>query len=120
MTHSVEPARRRKLLGRDPLLWSALITGAVTTAGAFTLGLDAGAAGAINGLVVAVMAVWTTRPRTPGMFTGIVAAAVALLAHYGIELGQEQMTALNGLVLAGFALVTRQQVDPADTAISRS
>lgn len=108
-----------KILGRDPVLWTAL-TGAVLTALAvFHLGLTAGAAGAINGVIVAVVAAWTTRPRTPGVFTGIVTAVVALLAEYGVHLSDGQTTALYAVVVALFALVTRQQVSPQSTAVTR-
>lgn len=109
-----------KLFGRDPLLWTALISAVLTGLAVFQLGLDAGAAGAINGVVVALVAIYATRPRTPGLFTGVVTTAVALLAEYGISLTDVQTMALNGIVLAAFALLTRQQVEPQPTAISKA
>lgn len=118
----VEPETERtvKIFGRDPLLWTALVSAVLTGLAAFKLGLDPGAAGAINGVVVVAVAIWATRPVTPGLFTGLVTAAVSLLAEYGIHLEEVQTTALHSVVLTAFALITRQQVKPRDTAISRS
>lgn len=109
-----------KILGRDPVLWTSLSSAVLTTLAVFNLGLDAGTAGAINGVVVALVAIWATRPRTPGLFTGAVTAAAALLAEYGIHLQDVQVTTLHTLVLAVMAMLTRFQVDPQDTAVSRS
>lgn len=109
-----------KILGRDPLLLTAFITALITGLATFWLGLTAGAAGAINGTLVALVALWTTRPRTPGLLTGTVAVVVALLAEYGTHWSTAEVTTLNVIVLADLVLLARYQVSPRDTAISRS
>jgi hypothetical protein len=108
-----------RLFGRDPLLWTAFLTAAVTTAAVLGWGLTPGIAGAINGLIVVAVALYTTRPVAPGLFTGVFTAGVALLAEYGIELHPDAIVALNATVLAALALATRIQVNPQATAVSR-
>jgi hypothetical protein len=117
-----EPAETRnvKLLGREPSAW-------VATAGALLVALaalgvpflSAGQAAALTALIAAVILMATTRPIVPGLATGVVTAAVALLAAYGLVLPDVAVAAVSALTLSFFALVTRQQVTPKETIVTR-
>lgn len=72
----------------------------------------------INGLAAAVMA-WTTRPISPGVFTYLIGSIVALATGYGFELTAEQVNGINGLVVPVLALLTRGQVTPEATGVTK-
>lgn len=108
-----------KIFGREPALWVAFIVAALMAVA--TIGFDwlnAGQAAMAGGFVVAVVAVFTTRPVAPGIFTGVVTAAVGLLAAYGTSLPDSQVVGLNAVVLTLFALITRNQVSPKQTPVN--
>lgn len=116
-----EEPRTLKILGREPAAWIATI-GAVLTAAA-ALGvphLSAGQAAAATAIVAALILVATTRPVAPGLVTGVVTAGAALLAEYGLQVDDAVVAAVSGATLAVFALLTRQQVAPKETAVTRS
>lgn len=113
-----------KLFGRDPALVLGLITSAILLIG--SLGLNA-FTGDQAGLAVAlVSAVGTaaiaafTRPLAPALFTAVVAAAVPLLASYGLEIPIQTVAALNSLVIAFLVFLTRGQVTPVETPLTKA
>lgn len=113
--------RTLRILGREPAAWVAAAGSVLTVLAAVGLPwLDAGQAAALTALVAAVVLVATTRPVAPGLVTGVVTAGAALLAEYGLDLPDATVGAVTAAVLAVFALITRQQVSPQDTAITRA
>lgn len=108
-----------KLLGREPAAWiSAAGSVLVVLAALGFPWLNAGQAAALTALIAAVILVATTRPVAPGLVTGVVAAGAALLVEYGMEVPDAAVGAVSGAVLAVFALISRQQLAPQDTAIT--
>lgn len=113
--------RRIKILGREPGAWVAS-AGALLTAVA-ALGvpfLSAGQAAAAAAAISAAVLVATTRPIAPAMVTGVVSTGAALLAEYELHAPPGAVAAIAAATLSLFALVTRMQVEPQDTAITRS
>lgn len=113
-----------KILGREPTLWLAIISNAIVLAGTFGLhwlnGAQAGLLVAvINGAAAAVNA-YAVRPISPTTFTYLVGAMVALAASYGLNVTNDQLAILNTGVISLLALLSRGQVSPAETAVSRS
>lgn len=113
-----------KLFGREPTLWLAVISSLIVLAGTFGLRwLDGAQAGllvaAINAVAAAITA-YAVRPVSPAIFTYAIGALVALAASYGLEVTNEQLATLNGVVVPVLALLTRGQVSPAETAITRT
>ncbi len=113
-----------KILGREPTLWIAFIASIILLLG--TLGLrwlDGDQAAlvvvAVNGIAAAINA-YTVRPISPAVFTYAVGAVVAVFASYNLSVSPETLGMLNGLVIMGLGLLTRGQVVPQETAISRS
>lgn len=113
--------RSIKIFGREPAAWIATV-GAVLVAVA-ALGvpfLSAGQAAAVTAVVAALILVATTRPVAPGLVTGVVTAGAALLAEYGLQVDDATVAAISGATLAVFALITRQQVEPQQTPVTRN
>lgn len=113
-----------KILGREPTLWLAVISSLVVLAGTFGLhwltGQQAGLlVAAINAVAGAVTA-YTVRPVAPAAFTYAIAALVALAASYGLNVTNEQLAGLNTAIVPILALLTRNQVSPAETAVTRT
>ncbi|MBA2708576.1 MAG: hypothetical protein H0U59_12300 [Gemmatimonadaceae bacterium] len=113
-----------KIFGREPTLWIAFIASIILLLG--TLGfrwLDGDQAAlvvvAVNGIAAAINA-YTVRPISPAVFTYAVGAVVAVFASYNLSVSPETLGMLNGLVIMGLGLLTRGQVVPQETAISRS
>ncbi len=113
-----------KLFGREPTLWIAVVTSTVSIIG--TLGLHwisgpqaALAVVAINGVFGAINA-YAVRPISPVAFTYAIGAIVALLAGYGLQVPDATVAAINALVIPLLALITRNQVSPQDTPVSKS
>lgn len=112
-----------KIFGREPTLWIAFIASLVLLLG--TLGfrwLDGDQASiivvAINAIAAAVNA-YTVRPISPAVFTYATASVVAVFTAYGLNVSPETLAMLNGVVIMGLGLLTRGQVAPQETAISR-
>lgn len=113
-----------KLLGREPTLWISFIASLVLLLG--TLGfnwLDGDQAvlvvAAINAVAAAINA-YTVRPIAPAVFTYAVGALVSVFAAYGLEVTPDQLAMLNGVVVMGLGLLTRGQVAPEETKITRA
>lgn len=107
----------------EPALIVGAIVAAISMAG--TLGyslLSPDQAGlwvlAVNAVAAAVMA-WTTRPISPGVFTYLIGVIATLVAAYGFTVSPEQINGLNVLTISILTLITRGQVSPADTRITK-
>lgn len=110
-----------RILGREPAAVIAAIGSVLTVLAAMNLDfLDAGQAAAATAFVSAVVLVATTRPVAPGLVTGVVSTGAALFAEYGLHASDALVGALTGAVLAIFALISRQQVSPQPTAVTRA
>ena len=72
----------------------------------------------VNAVAAAVMA-WTTRPISPGVFTYLIGVIATLGAAYGFELASDQINGLNVLVISILTLITRGQVTPQATKITK-
>lgn len=125
MVHtSPDPSHSFKILGRDPILWLAFISAALSIGTA--LRFDGLSADQVALIVAAINAVFgligafLVRPIAPQAFTFAIAAFTALVASYGYEVSSEVIGALNVAVLAALALVTRGQSNPQETALTRA
>ena len=112
-----------KILGREPTLWLALISSLLGIAGTVGLGfLDTFQATA---LVVAINAVfaainaYAVRPISPVAFTYAVASVIAVLGAYGLNLPETTVAMINATVIPFLALLSRGQVSPTESAISK-
>lgn len=113
-----------KIFGREPALWLAVIAAALGLLVTFELpwmnadqaGLWVAGINAAFGVVAAVL----TRPVAPAAFSGLVSAAFALLTAYGLEQDPQTVGAVNAFVVAVLFLITRQQVDPQPTPVTRA
>lgn len=72
----------------------------------------------VNAVAAAVMA-WTTRPISPGVFTYLIGVIATLGAAYGFELASDQINGLNVLVISILTLITRGQVTPQATTLTK-
>ncbi|WP_030991768.1 hypothetical protein [Streptomyces sp. NRRL S-1813] len=108
-----------KIFGREPVVILnavSAVLGLLVSLG-FT-GLTAAQAGAIVGIVTAVLgavAAALTRPIAPQAFTTVVAAGGVLVATFGYEVSQGTIGAINTFVLAALTLLTRVQVSPSSS-----
>lgn len=113
-----------KVFGREPTLWLAGIYAVLTVLGTTGLahftGQQANLTNAAIAAVVGAVNAYAVRPISPVSFTYALAALVQLAAAYGILIPPETLTAINGLVVPLLALLSRGQVSPADTAVSRA
>lgn len=113
-----------KIFGREPTLWLAAISSFIVLVGTFGIhwlnGQQAGLlVAAINAVALAINA-YAVRPISPTTFTYAIGALVALFASYGLNVTNEQLAMLNGTVVPILALLSRGQVSPTDTAVSRT
>lgn len=111
-----------KIFGREPTLWIAIITSAVTLLATFGLRwLDNEQAGllvvAINAVAAAANA-WTVRPISPAIFTYAATSLIGVAAAYGLSVTPEQLAGINSFLVVVLALLTRGQVSPQETAVS--
>lgn len=112
-----------QIFGREPTLYISFLNAGVLLLGTFSLHWLTGqqaalAVVAINAIFAAINA-YTVRPVSPAIFTYAVGALVALVAAYGYIIPIETVVGINALVIAGLALLTRGQVSPAPTTLSR-
>jgi hypothetical protein len=112
-----------KILGRDPTLWLAVATSVVmligTTPNGFLTGAQAVAfVVAINAVFAAVNA-FAVRPISPVAFTYAVGSIISVLGAYNLNIPEATVGAINALVIPILALVTRNQVSPIPTALTK-
>lgn len=112
-----------KLFGREPTLWIAAINAVIVIIGTFGLrfisGDQAGLIVAVINAASAAANAWTVRPLSPTTFSYLLAALLALAAGYGLSVPAETVTALNLAIVPVLALLSRNQVTPAETPVSR-
>lgn len=113
-----------KLFGREPTLWISFGSSLILLLG--TLGfrlLDGDQAvlvvTALNGVAAAITA-YAVRPISPAIFTYAAGALVAVGASYGLNVTPDQLALINGVVVMGLGLLTRGQVSPQATPVSRA
>lgn len=112
-----------KIFGREPTLWIAVIGQAILLLGTFGLRwLDNDQAAlivvAINALAAAATA-FMVRPISPAAFTYALGSVVSVAAAYGLSITADQMAVLNTFVIGILALITRNQVSPVPTALTK-
>lgn len=113
-----------KILGREPTLWIGVISSLVILAGTFGLHLLSGQQAAlivvaINAIAAAINA-YAVRPISPVAFTYAVGSVVALAGAYGLNLSIETVASINAAVVPILALLSRDQVAPQETAVSKA
>jgi hypothetical protein len=113
-----------KLFGREPALVLGLITSAILLIGTFGLSAFSGdqaglAVALVSALGTAAIGIFT-RPLSPSLFTAVVAAAVPLLASYGLNIPIETVAALNSVVIAFLVFLTRGDVSPVETTLTKA
>jgi uncharacterized membrane protein YgaE (UPF0421/DUF939 family) len=113
-----------KLFQREPTLWIAVLNAVVILGGTFGLHLLSGQQAslivvAINAVFLAINA-WAVRPISPVAFTYALGAILAVVSAYGLNVSTETMAALNALVIPVLALLSRGQVSPQETVVTKS
>lgn len=110
-----------KIFGREPAAVITVIGSLLTVVAALNVPfMSAGQAAAAAAVVAAAILAWTTRPVTPGLITGAWTALVALFTQYELNLSDDLVAAVSGAALAIFSFITREQVEPQDTAITHA
>jgi hypothetical protein len=113
-----------KILGREPTLWISFGTAIILLAGTFSLHWLTGQQAAL--IVAAIIAVagagnaYLVRPISPVAFTYAVGAIVAVAGAYGLNLSLETVAAIDAVVVPALALLTRAQVSPLETAVTKA
>jgi hypothetical protein len=112
-----------KIFDREPTLWIAALNAVIMIVG--TVGLkvinqeQAGLFVVVVNAIFAAVNAFAVRPISPVTFTYAVGAIVALFGSYGLTLPADTVAMINAAVIPALALLSRGQVTPADTAISR-
>ena len=119
----VEEGSGVKILGKEPALIVGIVVAAISLGGTLgfrLLGEDQAGLwiGFVNALAAAIMA-WTVRPLSPAVYTYLVSTIIALGAGYGLTLTDAQVSGINGLVVPILTLITRNQVSPIPTALTK-
>ncbi len=112
-----------QILGRNPTLWLGVIYALLTTVGTLGLahftGTEAALTNAFIAAIVGCVNAYTVRPVSPVAFTYAIACLVSLLAAYGVVIPDATLAAVNALVVPILALVSRNQVSPIPTALTK-
>lgn len=113
-----------KIFGREPTLIIAVVSSLILLVGTYGLHwLNSVQATlivvAINAIAAAINA-YTVRPISPTTFTYAVGAIMAVAASYGLNFTPEQVVAVNATIVPFLALLSRGQVSPADTSLTRT
>lgn len=113
-----------KIFGREPTLVIAALNAIVLIVGTIGLRLLTGEQAALAVVVInaifGVVNAWAVRPISPAVFTYAIASILALTASYGLTLPIETVAAINAAVVPILALLTRDQVSPQETPISKA
>ncbi len=112
-----------RLLGREPTLWISVISSLILLVGTYGFGwLNPDQATfivvAVNAVAAAINAI-TVRPISPTTFTYAVGSIIAVATSYGLNFTPEQIVAVNATIVPFLALLSRGQVSPTETAITR-
>lgn len=101
------------LLGREPALWSALLTSAIAMVSAFVLPLDEGQQAVLNALVAAILGLITAVAlKTDGIsaaILGLVQAALAVGIGFGLALSPETQAVVMTFAAAVTGMFVRTQ-----------
>lgn len=113
-----------KLFGREPTLWLAVISSLIIVAGTFGFHLLTGQEASlivvgINAIFAAINA-YAVRPISPVAFTYAVGSIVAVVGAYGLNVPIETVAAINAAVIPILALLSRGQVEPQDTPLTKA
>lgn len=113
-----------KLFGREPTLWIGWIGQAILLLGTLQLHLLSGdqaalAVVALNAVFAAINA-WAVRPMSPVVFTYAAGSLIALAGSYGLHIPIETVAAINAVVVSTLVLLSRGQVSPQETAVSKA
>jgi uncharacterized membrane protein len=112
-----------RIFDREPTLWIAGLNAAIMILGTVGLNLinqeQAGLFVVVVNAIFAAVNAFAVRPISPVTFTYAIGAIVALMGSYGLNLPTETVAAINMGVVPVLALLSRGQVTPANTAISR-
>jgi hypothetical protein len=108
-----------KIFGREPAAVIAALGSVLTVLATLNLSwLSAGQAAAGTAALASLVLLATTRPIAPALVTGVISTGAALFAAYGLHASEGFVAALTASALAVFALITRGQVSPAETAVT--
>ncbi len=112
-----------KIFGREPTLWISVISALIIMIGTYGFKLLNGEQAvlivvAINAAAAAINA-YTVRPISPTTFTYAIGSIIAVAGAYGLNLTPEQIAGLNGAIVPILALLSRSQVSPTETSITR-
>lgn len=113
-----------KIFGREPTLWISVISSLILLVGTYGfhyLNPDQATfiVVAINAVAAAINA-YTVRPISPTTFTYAIGSIIAVATSYGLNFTPEQIVAVNATVVPFLALLSRGQVSPADTSLTRA
>jgi hypothetical protein len=108
-----------KIFGREPAAVIAAVGSVLTVLATLKMPwFTPGQAAAGSAVLAALILLATTRPVAPSLVTGVVTTGAALFAAYGMSASPELVGGLTAATLAIFALITRQQVSPKETALT--
>lgn len=113
-----------KLLFKEPMLALGAVVALIGVIGTF--GLPQFTADNAQALVVVLMAIaaaigaWTTRPIAVGPFAALISALISFGVSYGFSLPTETVLAINSAVYPILVFLTRGQVSPIETAITKA
>jgi len=113
----------QKFLGREPALVIAAINALIMIVGTMGFGVfnneQAGVSVAVVNAAAGVLTALVTRPIGPAAFTSFIAAVLALLAAYQVNIPGETVAAINAAVYPLLAFLTRGNVSPVETAVTK-
>lgn len=112
-----------KILGREPTLYISVVSSLILLVGTYGLHYLNGQQAtvivvAINAIAAAVNA-YTVRPISPTTFTYAVGSIIAVATSYGLSFTPEQVVAVNATIVPILALLSRGQVSPTTTSLTR-
>ncbi len=112
-----------RLFGREPTLYISVISSLILLIGTYGFHWLNGQQAtlivvAVNAIAAAINA-YTVRPISPTTFTYAIGSIIAVAGAYGLNLTPEQVVAVNSTIVPILALLSRGQVSPTDTSITR-
>lgn len=114
---------KTKLFGREPALVVGAINSLIMVGGTLGFALlgpeQAGLWVALVNAASAAILAWTTRPLSPAVFSQLFGAIVATIGGYGINLSADFVFAINAALVPLLMFITRGQVSPVETAITK-
>lgn len=103
-----------KILGREPVLWLALVAALIQLVSSFVFELSNEQQGVLNALAVAVIGVLTAfavaKDKVAPALLGLVQAALAVGLAFGWELGAQDQSTIMAFATAVIGMFLRTQV----------